>query len=412
MHLVSFRARWWLLLGLLGHWSDVRAQTWYRDTYQGPMSAATFETQAPGGVLKLGPVVVDAYAHGLLSYSSNALLAPVAEEGWELGYGLGFDAVWVAAKEQQLKATGEFVQRHVLSGPGRDRTYLALEPGSALRYTVYLKDIRISPFLSASRQLDPVAAPTVTNTATFKQTSFDLGVQVDWPLHHTTLQFMGLTGHKTTGGESVSRARTDRELLSARALRTFSATLDVGVDAFFIDQSYDNGPAASSTQFNASLFNRWALSPNSQLKAAVGLNRYDFDAPARPGDDPAATGWFGEIQLAQRLRPNFNYTVRLVRTQSDGVTSNYYETREISLRPVLTLNDRTNLRLEAGWLRVVESDVAGETGRRTNLGAELEISLPGRWLCRAGIRDLHKSSTVAARAYRQRTVELSLRKQF
>lgn len=184
------------------------------------------------------------------------------------------------------------------------------------------------------------------------------------------------------------------------------------MDAFLIDQTYVNGPAANSSQLNASLFNRWALSPNSQLKAAVGLNRYDFDGSIRLTDDTTQTGWFGEIQLAQRLRPNFNYTLRLVQTQSDGVTSNYYESREISLRPVLVLNDRTNLRLEAGWLRVKESDLAGETGRRTNFGAELEITLPGRWLFRAGVRDLEKRSTIASRAYRQRKFDLSLRKQF
>lgn len=103
-------------------------------------------------MLKVGPIVVDMYAQAGLSYSDNALVAAVAEAGSEVNYGVGFDAVWVAAKEQQLKVKGELAQRHVLSGPGKDRTYLALEPGSALRYTVYLKDIRISPFLSAARR--------------------------------------------------------------------------------------------------------------------------------------------------------------------------------------------------------------------------------------------------------------------
>lgn len=388
------------------------AQGWYRDAFLGPMTAASFETEAPKGVLKLGPVVVDVFAQGQVEYSSNVLLNPVAQAGWQVRYGAGFDTVWQAARDQQLKLTGELSQVHTLSGPARDRTYLTLEPGSAIRYTAYVKDIRIMPFLSLMRQMDPIAAPTVTNTATFEQSSYDLGLQVDWPLRLTTVQLMALRGWKATESDTMERATTDREVLSGRLLRTFSAALDVGVDGYLIWQDFKNGPAEADDQQSASVFSRWALSNSTQLKLAVGVNRFQFDTPLLGEDQRDATAWFGELLFSHRVRPNLQYSLRLAQTQSDGVTSNYYETREVSLRPSLKLSDRSTLRLEGAWLRVLESLVGGERGTRYVLGAGLEFNLPARLLLRLNGRDLRKSSNLPNRVYRERTFDVSLRKQF
>lgn len=388
------------------------AQGWYRDAFLGPMTAASFESEAPKGVVKLGPVVIDVFAQGELAYSSNVLLNPVAQAGWEVRYGAGFDAVWQAARDQQLKLTGELSQVHTLSGPARNRTYLTLEPGSAIRYTAYVKDIRIMPFLNLTRQMDPIAAPTVNNTATFEQSSYDLGIQVDWPLRLNTVQVMALRGWKATESDTMERATTDREVLSGRLLHTFSAALDLGVDGYLIWQDFKNGPAEANDQQSASVFTRWALSNTTQLKLALGVNRFQFDTPLLGEDQVDANAWFGELLFSHRLRPNLQYTLRLAQTQSDGVTSNFYETREISLRPSLKLSDRSTLRLEGAWLRVLESLVGGERGTRYVLGAGLEFNLPARLLLRLNARDLRKQSNLPNRVYRERTFDVSLRKQF
>jgi hypothetical protein len=388
------------------------AQGWYRDAFLAPVTATTFATEAPKGVVRIGPVVVDVFAQARTGHSTNVLLEPVAQAGWQASYGAGFDATWQAARDQQLKLTGELVQRHTLSGPGVDRTYLVLEPGSALRYTAYINAIRFTPFLNLSRQIDPIAAPTVTNTATFEQNTYDFGLQADWPLHLTTLQVMALAGRKTTESDIQPQATTDRELISGRLLRAFSAALDLGVDAYVITQDYENGPARASEQQSASVFSRWALSSTTQLKLALGLNRYDFNTPVLEDDAAGANALFGELQFAHRVRPKLQYRLRLAQTQSDGVTSNYYETREASLSPSLTLNERTNLQLEAGWLKVTESLATGERGTRYNLGAGLEIVLPASFRLRADFRSLRKFSNLPSRTYRQRTWDLELRKQF
>jgi hypothetical protein len=111
-----------------------------------------FATEQPRGALKLGPVLVDLSAEVAYDYSDNELLEPVGQSGSHLGATATLDAVWRAAKVLQLKLTAELTRRQNLSGPTKSRSDLTITPGSARRYTAYVKDIRLTPFLNLSRQ--------------------------------------------------------------------------------------------------------------------------------------------------------------------------------------------------------------------------------------------------------------------
>jgi hypothetical protein len=392
--------------------SSAQAQSWYRDAFLAPTNATTFESQQTKGVLKLGPVIVDISAQALLEYSDNVLLTPVGQEGLMMGVGLTFDAVWQAAKVQQIKLTGEVMRRQTLSGPGKDRQYLLLAPGSALRYTAYIKDIRLMPFLNLSRQLDPMASPTVNNTDTYEQASYDAGLQVDWNLHNLTLQLMILRGIKTMKSDSLEQTEIDRELLSARLLRTFSAALDIGADIFVIAQDYKNGPSDHSATESASVFSRWSMSKATQLKGSLGYSSMTYDHFSLAGDSSGRSAFFGEVEFSHRLRKNISYSMRVSQSVDDGTTSNYYKIWDFSFRPVFVVNEHTTLRLESGYQHVVESLATGEHAIRRNNSARLEFNLPSNFYLWTGFRDVNKTSTIPTRAYQQQNFEVNLRKQF
>lgn len=401
-----------LACGLLGLAPLLPAQSWYRDSMLAPMNATTFEKEQPRGALKLGPVLVDLSAEVAFDYSDNELLEPVGQDGSHLGATVTFDAVWRAAKVQQLKLTAELTRRETLSGPTKSRSYLTITPGSALRYTAYVKDIRLTPFLNLSRQEDPLLAATVNNTDYYKQATYDAGLQVDWPLNKTTLQGMVLRGLRTTSSDVLGRQETDRTAASLRAVHTFNPALDLGADYFVVRQDYRNGPAESSVTQNASLFTRWSLSRVLQLRAAIGMIKLDMTRSRLLDDATGESALFDEVELSHRLRPNLSYFLRYSETIGDGVSTNFIRIQDLTFGPSLMLSDKLVLRFEADWQRVRESTESGETGRRRSYRGKLEWSLPGNFFLHATYRIIHKTSNLPTRAYDQRYFELSLLKQF
>jgi hypothetical protein len=388
------------------------AQGWVRASIQRPVTAAAFESQPPTGVFKWGPLVVDAGFRTAWEYSSNVLLAAEAEEGWQAEAGLRFDTTWLATEGQQLKFTGDLKYRQILSGPGESRAYLLLEPGSALRYTMYIKDVRIMPFLYYTRQIDPVAAPTVTNTATFAQISHDYGLQVDWALRQLTFQLMALQGRKTSQSEAQAKTVAERESVSLRVLRTLSPALELGVDGFYAELDYRNGPSRAGQERNASIFGRAILSPAMQVRGSVGLTAKRFEGLRQADDQRQTTAGFMQLDFTHRIRPFLSYTLRLEESNNETTTSNFYTGREVSVLPTLTLNQRDTLRLDASRLWVRESAGSGETGVRYSYGLRAERSLSGGYFLTLGGRAMDKRSTLANRAYRQTKIDVTLRKQF
>ena len=392
--------------------SPLSAQSWYRAAFQGPVNAATFENQSPSGTLKVGPFIFDISANLSFESSDNALLSSTPEAGSNIGFGLTFDASQQATKAQQLKLSGELTQRYVLSGPGRDLRYLTLAPGSALRYTVYIDEVRVMPFINLSRQVDPIDAPTVNNTDVFEQASYDGGLQLDWPLRQYVVQLLALRGFKSSDSDQQEKIEIDRSLLSARLLRTFSASFELGIDAFAVDQDYTNGPSRQSHIRTAGFFGRYTLTRTIRVKGAVGVNRVSYDEGSIATDQDRNTSLHAELEASHRVRANLNYTLRLARSVADGISSNFYESTDLTLAPTFTASERLTLRGDVGWQRVVESSAVGETGNRKNYGLQLEYTAKGKTTLRGGVRYLDKSSTLAPRSYTQLRFDLSLRKQF
>lgn len=390
----------------------LHAQLWYRDSMIAPTSAATFEQEQPRGVLKLGPVVVDLSAQTFVDYSNNEFLTPAGQSGSHLGAGATIDVTWQAAKAQRLKLAVNFSRRQTLSGPTKSRSFFAINPGSALLYTVYVGDLRITPFINLSRQDNPLLASTVNNTDSYRQATYDAGIQADWQLHKGTIQTMVLRGLRTADTDGQAQQETDRVVGSLRVTRSLNPTFDVGADFFAVAQDYRNGPAKQSTTQAASIFARFSFSKAIQLKGAIGLIKTALAQSRLRDDSPGETSLFNQLEMSHRVRQNVNYALRYSQTIDDGVSTNFIRTRQFSFSPALTLSDRLALRLEADWQRVIESARSGEAATRWSYLGKIEWTSPKDFVLRLTLRDINKTSSLASRAYAQRYVEINLSKQF
>lgn len=186
--------------------------------------------------------------------------------------------------------TGDFGRHLTLGGPGKNSSYLRLSPGSAIRYSLFLSDVRVSTFLNASRQDDPSASPTAFNTETYRQSSKDAGLQVDVPLHGATVQVMALRGWTNSWSGSPREITARRGLVSARLLRTFRTGLDAGLDMFLIRQNYGNGTAASSNTRSASLFVDTVLSPMIKIQSSLSYDLLNYTSATLAGDATSGAG--------------------------------------------------------------------------------------------------------------------------
>lgn len=418
------------MIGLSG--TPVMGQQWYRGTIQSPQDVASFVKQEAKGAVKLGPVLVNVSTQGSVEQSDNVLLVadlsatraaratpaenltePVGpQDGMAVVLGVILDAGWQAGREQMLKIRGEFTHRQILAGPGKNRQFLSLSPGSALRYTVYIGGIRVMPFLNMSRQIDPIAAQTVNNTDSYQQESYDLGGQIDVPLHRLTLQAMGLRGFKISQSEQMQKTKIDRSVLSFRLTRTLTGSIDVGADAFWVAQEYQNGSSESSTSQTYSVFGALRLSQGMRLKGTAGINWLRYDGTKSIEESSANVSPHGEIELSHRIRQNIEYVIRYSQSFSDGTNSNYILSKDLSFSPTIAINERASVQLESGLTRVTESTTKGETSTRLMLGARMEFVFRSNFTFRGGVRFLDKISSIPSRGYVQTSMDLTLLKQF
>ena len=400
------------LLSLVGLRPSWGAEDWYRMAVLSPSEATTFQQAAPQGVLRVGPVYVDLSADVSVAYNDNVLLSPVPESGTSIVSAVAFDATWEAAKGQQLKFTGELTENQVLRGPGKTGFYLLFKPGSALRYALYVKEIRIMPFITGMRQVDPYASPTVNNSELFKQTSVDGGVQVDVPLNRYVLQLSTSRGFYTAETSLLPTSTTDRDSSSVRLVRVLGPEAQVGIDAFYVNESVRNGPSDHVVTESSSAFVILPLDRAVTLGASLGFTTSAYGQSVVQGDSGRDRGLVATASLSHRVRSHLSYSLTASESRSDGLTSNFYTLKTVELAPQVELGDNLVLRLQGKLQRVQESSTTGETGILRTAGASLDYGLKGNVVTGLTFQDTDKSSTLKSRVYAQRMVKVSVRKQF
>jgi len=398
----------WLLLALVAPAYPLQAQTWYTDAYVPTASALADAEQPKDPLLRLGPVLVDVSASTAVEYTDNLALSPQPAAGLSITEGLGFGAQWQAAQSERLNLIGSLTRVEWAVGHAPDRGYVVLEPGSAFSYSIYVKEIRITPFLNVSQTFDPVLAPTVNDTTTFEQSTYDLGVQVDVPCNGATAQLIALRGLALAEGGDIARIDTDRRLVGGRLVRELGPELSFGGEFDLVAENFRHAPSTSARDYSGRLFGTVHPTESCQLTASAGVDSASYFSPALAGDSPHRAQAIGSVAVSQQLREHLSCALSFYEKLNDNVSSDYYRVWAVALTPKLVLNASTVVYLESRLQHLTESVSGGEVGYRWDNEARVEVAVSRRLQMRLGARSSNNEVSPAPRAYRKRDLFCSL----
>ena len=328
--------------------------SWTRDDFR----AGAFQTEvSPARLTKLthslqiGSTGIDVTLSDEIEYSDNVRVEQNGREGLSNTFNLGFETMWSPTKIQEIALTGSIGTRVPVYGTGKGRTLWNIAPTTALKMTLHIDQLRLSPFFRASRSLDPVSALVVSETETFTQTMEDAGMVADYPLYQANVQLVALAGNKRAAAESMPAMNTRRYSTAVRAVKSFGSAsplgsgssvgslLSVGTDVAVFKQSYDNGPSISSSGMGASAFVRRPITKLMTGQLSAGWDSQGFTDSKDRTDSRRSSEPFFMLSINHRPNTNLTYSVLLRRAVFDGVSTNYFRSTEFTLSPTYSLSE-------------------------------------------------------------------------
>ena len=182
----------------------------------------------PGGdkTVSAGPFAFKVGLMAGLEYNDNVRVEPVPRAGLLASAGVNLEGAFRISSRQELMLLAVLNQRMPLSGPGKSERLFSVAPNSVLRFQVWVRSLRLTPFVKYSRQLDPVLSPVVNGTRILDQAAFTKGLQADLPLSFGGLQLIAIHDRRSQKGDvalsqtSWTRSAGIRGIYNASAAHT------------------------------------------------------------------------------------------------------------------------------------------------------------------------------------------------
>lgn len=403
--------------------SPVTAQDWVQAAYEAPPTApgtarsGGLSDASPGlnaGSLRsgrtaqFGTLALNLTAFSEVEYSDNPRLTPAGGEGLSVGGGIRFDATHVLSRLQDLSLRGTLAARSPLVGPGRRERLLSVSPDSALRFNLWIRRLRLSPFLRYSRHFDPVLSPVINSTVILDQAAVTTGLQADLPLHEGGLQLLFLRDRRSQQGDRDLSRTAWTGVAALRFVRRATAGQTLIADVASNSTTMVGGPADGARVLSFGLADEWLISQSLAVRAGAGLTQQRYRGTRLATDTAATTRPFYSASVRHDARSNLSYLVRYQRSLQDGVGSNFYRLDELTLTPGYRFSE--GFTLEGGashqWIR--ESGRAGEIARRWSVSVAAGVNLTARLSTRLSFDRTTRVSNDPLRGYEQNRVTFQL----
>lgn len=362
--------------------------------------------------VSVGPVALKLGLMGAVEYNDNVRVERNARAGMMVSAGLNIEAMLAVSRRQELTLMAVINQRTPLYGPGKRERLYSVSPNSVVRFQVWVKDVRLTPFFKYSRQLDPVLSPVVNGTRILDQTGVTKGVQGDVPLGWGGVQLIALHERRSQrGDESLSQNSWTRSA-GARGILNLSATHTLMADAVLARTRFVGGPSARTEGRSVSISDDWRISENKTLTAAYGYGEQKFEDPRNEGDTLYNSNPFYSFGYRHKLRENLTLNVRYARSIQEGVATNFYRLHDLSVSPEYKFTERINFNATVGHQWISESGALGEvaTRRTVNLGGSYALAANSD--LRLTYDYTAKYSSLVSREYLQNRVTFMANHQF
>ncbi len=349
---------------------------------------------------------------GAIEYNSNVLVAKVAREGVMASLGLNLEGALRISSRQELNFVAVINQRTPLSGPGKSERLLSVAPNSVLRFQVWVRSLRLTPFLKYSRQLDPVLSPVVNNTRILDQATFTKGLQADLPLSYGGIQLIGVHDRRSQKGDVALSQTAWTKSAGLRGILNLSAAHTLMADFVLARTRYIGGPSDRVKSRSVSVSDEWKMADQKSLTAVYGYGEQSFQNPRTEGDTLRNGSAFMSVNFRHALRENLKLNWRLGRSTQEGVATNFYKLTDFGLTPEYKFAERLNASVTFGHQWVEESGPFGEDATRLVMNLALSYALAAKSDVRLMVDCVEKDSSIASRAYQQLRITLMGNHQF
>lgn len=367
---------------------------------------------APASTISAGPFSFRVGLTASMEFNDNVRVEPVAREGVLASAGLNVDGFMRFSSRQELSLVAVISQRTPLSGPGKSERLFSVAPNSVLRFQVWVRSLRLTPFVKYSRQLDPVLSPVVSSTRILDQAAFTKGLQADLPLSSGGLQLIGIHDRRSQKGDVALAQTSWTRSVGIRGIYNASAAHTLSVDAVAARTRYVGGPSARVKSQSVSISDEWKLAEQKTLTAVYGYGEQRFEIPRTDGDTLRSGSPFMSLAFNHAPRENLRLNWRAGSSTQEGVASNFFRLTEASLTPEYKFAERLNASFSAAHQWIRESGPFGERATRLALNASASYALAVKSDLRLMVDHILKDSDIAPREYTQNRVTLIFNHQF
>jgi hypothetical protein len=386
-----------------------------REGSTGPATNLDDNPQAQSGTaqtVSAGPFAFKVGLMGAIEYNSNVRVERDAREGVMASLGLNLEGALRISSRQELNFVAVVNQRTPLSGPGKSERLLSVAPNSVLRFQVWVRSLRLAPFLKYSRQLDPVLSPVVSSTRILDQAAFTKGIQADLPLSSGGVQLIGVHDRRSQKGDSALAQTSWTKSAGLRGIYNASAAHTLMADFVLARTRYIGGPSSRVKSRSVSVSDEWKIAEQKTLTAVYGYGEQSFENPRTEGDTLRNGSAFMSANFRHALRENLKLNWRFGRSTQEGVATNFFKLTELGLTPEYKFAERLNASFTVNHQWVSESGPFGEDATRLALNLTFSYALAAKSDVRLVIDRTVKESTITLREYRQNRITLMGNHQF
>ncbi len=298
--------------------------------------------------LKIGPVAFSSSAGFGLEYLDNLNLSATDRTGdLVLRPWLGLNAVWQATRLNSLEFRTTLGYTKYLSHPELDSQNLLVSPDSALKFNLFIGDVKIVFSEQFGFQDDPIGDGSVSNVAALSRFTNTIGVNALWDLNDV-IWSLGYNHYNlyTTGGASTTDTslnnnasaldRSTDQFASAVFLK-LAPTTGLGLEGTASYTAYPKNSRGDSTVYTLGPFIDFQLTAYTRIILSGGYQLYSSQSGSA-GQDPTQFGSPVGIPGISGFGVQTPRSSESRRSDSDG--SGYYFTIAVSHRLNRYYSDR------------------------------------------------------------------------
>ncbi len=364
--------------------------------------------------LKLGPVLVTAGASLALEFNDNVNLAEYDRQAdFIIRPGIQLDAFWQATPLNTLHLSLGFGYAFYTQNSSVDSNSILIDPGTALSFDVYVGDfMRLNFHDRISIVQNPIDEPGISNVARFDRLENAVGVTALMDFNQLTfvLGYDHFNYNTINSSELNILDHQEEQVLASASLRLSDAMV-VGIDGNYGYVHYDQNYNNDGNSYSAAPFVEMNLSHYTKLRITAGYQGMSFDNNGTSGDTQDASGFFGNITIAQRLNQYWTHSLTAGREFQLGLTTNYTEYTFARYAATWLMNSRVSVTFDTFVEDADDSGTAAQSSEhsfRVGAGAAVSYKLNSKLGMNLAYHYVNKQSDLILRSYYQDSVVLSL----